>query len=299
MAHVQRAIRLIFFTAWAVFMTALTYVLGAPSLKVLRRRLGRTQYWAFNTLISMGLYAAQAKMLAVAYFSLVILMGVLEEFEEMGFSLVVGAFFTLLINSLISAGAFALWVSATGPNWSQVILSWLELALKPLTDMNPHFQVNMSDLMLQLPSAAIVLWLIAIYVAILLEGRLLTGEMTTDKAKVPSLRPQLGLLRLPDAVVWIFIASLLGAFGGFAPHAIEALSVNVMNVCVLLFFFQGIAVVVKGFEALRVAGLWQIVGLVIAVVYLSLFVSLLGLLDFWLDFRTRLSKRAESFNREA
>jgi len=272
-------------------MTALTYVLGAPSLKVLRRRLGRTKFWAFNMLISVGLFAAQAKMLAVAYFSLVVLMGVLEEFEEMGFSLVVGGFFTLLINSLISAGAFALWVSATGPNWSQAILSWLETALKPLTEMNPHFQVNMSDLMMQLPSIAVILWLIAMYVAILLETRLLTADMAPETAK--SLRPQLSLLRLPDAVVWVFIASLLGTFGGLAPHTIEALSVNVMNVCVLLFFFQGIAVVAKAFEAIRLGTFWQVVGMVIAVVQLFLFVSLLGLLDYWLDFRARLSKRAE------
>ena len=43
MTNVQRTVRFIFFSAWAVFMTALTYILGAPSLKVLRRRLGRMQ----------------------------------------------------------------------------------------------------------------------------------------------------------------------------------------------------------------------------------------------------------------
>jgi len=298
MDQVQRALRFIFFSVWAVFMTALTYILGAPSLKVLRRRLGRAKYWALTTLISIGLYGFQAKLLAVAFFSLVILMGVFDEFEEMEFSFQASGFFTLLINSLIGSGAFALWVFAAGPNWSQNILSGLENTLKPLAEMNSRLQLNYFDLMLQLPSIAVILWMGAIYVATLLEGRLSTGDMAV-KTDVPSLRPQLATFRLPDAMVWIFIASLLGTFGNFQSHVLEAVAVNVMNISVVLFFFQGIAVVTKFFETVRLGPVWQFLFMVVIVVQLFLFVSLLGLLDYWLNFRSRLTKRAEGFNREA
>jgi hypothetical protein len=298
MAMAQRALRFILFSVWAVFMTGLTYILGAASLKVLRRRLTRLQYWALTTAISIGLYFAHAKLLALSFFSLVVLMGVFDEFEEMGFSFPVSGFFTLLINSLLSAGAFALWTVFTGPNWNQVIVSSLEVGLKPLGEINPHFQVNYSDLMLQLPSVAIIMWTISIYVAILLEARLSTGEMAPTNP-LPSLRPQLAVFRLPDAVVWIFIASILGSFSSFGPHAVEALAVNVMNICMVLLFFQGIAVVAKFFESVRMGAFWQFLFMVVLVVQLFLFVSLLGLLDYWLDFRSRLTKRTESFNREA
>ncbi|MGZ3722070.1 MAG: DUF2232 domain-containing protein [Bdellovibrionales bacterium] len=298
MDQVQRVLRFIFFSVWAVFMTALTYILGAPSLKVLRRRLGRAKYWALCTLISMGLVGIHAKLLAVAFFSLVVLMGVFDEFEEMEFTFQVSAFFTLLINSLIAGGAFAIWVFATGPNWSQTVLTGIENTLKPLGDLNSRLQVNSFDLMVQLPSIAIIMWMIAIYVAVLLEARLSTGDLATE-TKVPSLRPQLATFRLPDALVWIFIASILGTFGGFSSHALEAIAVNAMNVCVVLFFFQGIAVVTRFFETLRLGPFWQFLFMVVIVVQLFLFVSLLGLLDYWLDFRSRMTKRAEGFNREA
>lgn len=308
MAKVQRVLRLILFSVWAVLMTALTYILGAASLKVLRRRLGRAGYWTWTTLLSMGLYVVRIdtrgpqgflefKVLALAFFSLVVLIGVFDEFEEMGFSFSLSALFTLLINSLLSAGAFALWVYGTGPKWSKTMVSAFEGFFKPVVELNPRIQVNYSDLILQLPSIAIILWIGAIYVAVLLEGRLISGEILPAVA-TPPMRPQLMALRLPDACVWIFTASLLGAFGDFHYHVLEALSVNAMNICLVLFFVQGIAVVAKFFESVRMGTFWQILFMVLIVVQLFLFVSLLGLLDFWLGFRARLSKRAEQLKRE-
>ena len=286
-------------------MTALTYVLGAPSLKVLRRRLGRGNYWAMNTLISMALLAVHAKLLAIAFFSLVVLMGVFDEFEEMEFTFQVSAFFTLLINTLVAGGAFAIWRFMTGPNWSQTVMAFIESTLKPLGEMNTRLQINAFDLMVQLPSIVLIMWMVAIYLGVLLEDRLSGGELVTDPAstevvakKIPSLRPQLATFRLPDALVWIFIASILGTFGNFSAHSLEGVAVNVMNVCVVLFFFQGIAVVTKFFKTLRLGPVWQALFMVVLVVQLFLFVSLLGLLDYWLDFRSRMTKRAEGLKRE-
>jgi hypothetical protein len=222
---------------------------------------------------------------------------VFDEFEEMEFSFPVSSFFTLLINSLLASGAFAIWVFATGSNWSQTILSGIDGLVKPLTDLNSRIQVNSFDLMVQLPSIAIILWMVAIYISVLLEGRLATGEMAVE-SKVPSSRPQLATFRLPDALVWIFIASLLGTFGSFSSHVLEAVAVNAMNICIVLFFFQGIAVVARFFESVRLGMLWQTFFMLVIVVQLFLFVSLLGLLDYWLDFRARIAKRAETFNRE-
>lgn len=294
---VQRNMRLFFFGVWAVLMTALTYILGAPSLKVLRRRLGRGGYWTLTTLISVALYLLKAKMLAGAFFSLSVLMGVFDEFEEMGFTFTVSAFFTLLINSLLCAGGFALWVFYIGPKWSQTLLSTIEDSLKPVAELNPKLQFSYPDLMAQLPSAILIAWIIAIYLSILLEGRLL-GASEEEAKVIPSMRPQLATLRLPDVCVWVLIASLFGSFSGFAPSWLEVLSINVLNVSIVLFFFQGIAVVAKFFETLRMGPVWQTLFMVVIVIQLFLFVSVLGLLDYWLGFRARMQKRAEALKRE-
>lgn len=288
--------RNMFLILWSVLMTALTYVLGAAPLRVMRIKLGRVGYWAAGLAISAGFYAGGLKLMAISYLSLVVLMGVFDELEEVGLSFMVSGFFTLLINCLLGAGAFAMWVSVTGANWSQKLLSFLELTLKPITDMNPHFPINFSEIMLQLPSVVVMLWMGALYLAVLQERRL--SGLPARPSGSPDMRSQIAEFRVPDVVVWIFIGSLLGAFGGFVGHNLEAGSINIMNVCVMLFFFQGIAVVSRFFETMRMDRMWQFVLMVIIVLYLFLFVSLLGLTDHWLDFRLRLAKRAEQFNRE-
>lgn len=299
MDKTQRIIRIIFFSVWAVFMTGVTYVLGAPSLKVLRRRLGRLPYWALTLLMVAGLFAVHSKFLALSFLTLVMLMGVFEEFEDMGFSFQASTFYTVLINALLSAGGFALWVSRTGPAWKQSLSGAIEDLIKPLTSMSPNFRVDVMEIMVQLPSIVMIMWLIAIYVAVVLEARMSGGEVVPIATTSVPLRTQLAAFRLPDVTIWIFILSLLGSFGNFKAPALELVAVNAMNVCMVLFFFQGIAVVGRLFAAVRMSAFWQTLFMIVIVLQLFLFVSLLGLLDYWLDFRTRLAKRAERFNREA
>lgn len=274
-------------------MTALTYILGAASLRLLRRKAGRGIYWGLTAAISVGLYVAQFKGLSIAYFSLVLLMGVFDELEELGLSFNLSAFFTLVINSLVGTGAFLFWISMVGTKWSQIVLNLIEEVLKPIENYNPGLQIKYFDLMLQLPSVVLILWMAAIYLAVLLESRLLK-----ENGKFFSVE-QLKGFRVPDVVVWAFIAALLGKFGGFAPSTVEAISANALNMSFMLFFFQGIAVVTRSFEKLRMNLIWQTLFTVLIVVYLFLFVSVLGLMDHWFDFRSRLSKRTEEeFERE-
>lgn len=278
-------------------MTALTYILGAASLKVLRRKGGRAVFWSMSLVLAVVLAAVKMPILAAAFLSLVILIGVFSEFEDLGLGLNVSAFFALVINSLVGAGAFVFWMTSTGPRWSQIVLSTLETSLKPIVSLNPGVQIKYYDLMLQLPSVVVILWMGALYLAVLLEGRLEQDDQAAQAQGQP-MRQQLAELRLPDACVWIFIASLLGAFGHFGNALVEGLSANALNISFMLFFFQGIAVVTRFFEKMRLGMFWQVLFMILIVVHLFMFVSALGLMDYWLDFRARLAKRTEEFNRE-
>lgn len=294
----QRTLRTIIYSAWAVVMTAtpLTYILGAAPLKALRVRLGRAGFWALGAAISGAFFGLVSPLLGIAFFSLVALVGVFDEMEEAGFSFMASGFFTLLINTLLGGGLFALWVSRTGVKWSAMILSFLDNLLKPLADLNPHLEIKALDVMLQLPSVIVVLWMAALYLAVLLESRLLGGEVVRPDGRA-SMRSQLAEFRLPDPAIWIFIASLLGAFGTFQVRGLEPAAVNVMNLCLMLLFFQGIAVVSRVFTALRMGPFWQGLLMLIIVLHLFVFVALIGLMDYWLDFRLRLDKKSAETNR--
>ncbi|MGE0529618.1 MAG: DUF2232 domain-containing protein, partial [Bdellovibrionales bacterium] len=236
-------------------------------------------------------------LLAIAFFSVVLLVGTFSELEEMGFRMEASAFFTLVINSLLGSGLFAFWVYSTGARWQQQLVGTVENLLKPLASLNPALQINYQDIALQLPSIVLILWMGALYLAILLEGRL-AGSDSLTPVGYPSMRTQLSEFRLPDPAIWLFTLALLGAFGNLPWKPVEVVAVNVLNICFLLFFFQGIAVVAKFFETIRMGYFWQFLFMVLIVVHLFLFVSLLGLVDYWFDFRSRLTKRAQEVNRE-
>jgi hypothetical protein len=125
-----------------------------------------------------------------------------------------------------------------------------------------------------------------------MEDRLRLSEEASPAAR-PSFRSQLADVRMPDVCIWIFIASLLFAFGGFGNKALHAVAVNAMNVTLVLFFFQGTAVTMRFFAKIRMGWFWQTVFMVLIVLHLFLFVSLVGLLDYWFDFRTRFAKPPE------
>jgi uncharacterized protein YybS (DUF2232 family) len=304
MDRVQRAFRLIFFSAWSVMMAGTIYVLGAPSLKVLRAQLGRGRYWTLVTVISAGLYASGlgrniapdialfAKILAVLFFSLGLLVGIFDEFEEMEFSLPASAFFTLLINSLIASGAFALWVFVKGATWPQVLMTAFEDQFKWFAENMPQLQPDYAEVMHHLPARVVIVWLATIYLMVLLESRL------APEGKANSLRPQLATVRLPDAVVWILIASIFGAFVKSAPPNVSLVAENVFFVCSALFVCQGLGVVSKFFDLTRIGPNWRVFFTITIVLPLVQLVAVLGLLDYWFDFRARMNKRVAHKDKE-
>jgi hypothetical protein len=297
-SNLKRTLGYLFYSVWAVAMTALTYVLGAVSLKVLRSRFGRTGYWLLNSAVALILVAAQLPILGLAFFSLVILIGVFSELEEMGISFGWSLFFTMMINGLLAAGSFAIWVYSTGSRWSTRVMENLEAIFKPLVTMNPQLEINYFEMMLVLPSLILILWMGSVYLSILLESRLTSALEGRENGNKTAMRQQLGELRLPDMVIWLFIGSLLATFGAWDIKPVEVIGANTLNICLMLFFFQGVAVVSRFFESLRMSPFWQTLFVLLLVVYLFLFVSLIGLMDYWLDFRARIGKRTEEFNRE-
>lgn len=138
----QKISRILFYSVWALLMTSLTYVLGGATLKVMRPLTGRLGYWLLTSLITAVLFAVHAGPLAIAFLSLVVLMGVFSELEELNLSFAVSSFFTLLLNTLIAAGAMALWVSRVGPKWSVQVQSSLEKLFEPLTQINSALKID-------------------------------------------------------------------------------------------------------------------------------------------------------------
>src|SRR5690606_40408657 len=102
----------------------------------------------------------------------------------------------------------------------------------------------------------------------------------------------LGLIwfRVPDVMIWPLLLSMLFSFTQHGYEFVRLVSLNVLNVLTVLYFFQGLAVVAAYFRVYRVNSLLQTLFYVF-VLFQAMFLSVIGLADYWLDFRHRLVKK--------
>lgn len=279
---------------WAFVLTALTYFLGAGPLRAVRSQLGRGFFWSFVFLLSLvsfligtlgtGSEASLFMWIGASFLSLSILLGLFSEFEESGLSFDLSAAFSILILSFLSLGATGILFWMRGPSLFTKAKNFLEQSLK-----GAQLELPVDQLIYQIPSVVIILWMLAIYSGVLLEGRIRLG------VHKPSLfRAELFQFRAPGWAVWIFIACLLPAFGGFGPKWLQVIATNVLNVSIAVFFFQGLGIIHQVLIFMRVSLFWQIILVLFLVLQLFLFVSCLGLADYWLDLRTKLIKWRQS-----
>ena len=279
---------------WAYLLTALTYFLGAGPLRAVRSQMGRGFYWVAVLILSAssvgyGIFgpgdgASLALWVGGSFFTIALLMGLFAEFEESGLSFDLSAAFSILVLSFLSLGAAGIVFSQKGPQILGKIKGAMEQSLK-----GANLEVPVDQLMLQLPSVVIILWMLAIYCGVLLEGRIRMG------AHKPTLfRSELFQFRAPSWIVWLFIACLLPSFGEVGPKWVQNVATNILNVSVAIFFFQGLGIIHQVLIFLRVSLFWQIFLVLFLVVQLFLFVSCIGLADYWLDLRLRLIKWRQS-----
>jgi hypothetical protein len=292
MANFRRSLNLTLFASLTLVVTSLWPPLGAPAIKALRRRLGRVGFWAFLLPIVAVTLNTQAGWLGLILLNLAILVGLFQEFEESGFNFSMSFFLTLLIYGLASAGVFAIWAVYAGPTWSQVLRASVEASLAPMSELAGQAPFNADQIMGVLPALAMVNGAMALFLSVLTENRFNTGELASDRPL--TMRSQLESFRVPDIGIWLFIASILGRFGDFHMPTLQTLSVNTMFVCLALFLIQGMMVILKYIDTLRMHGVLQL----LFGIFCAAFAAPIGFMDYWLGFRDRLSKRAEQFNRE-
>lgn len=277
---------------WSVFLTAFTVFLGSAPLKVYRSLTGKTLFWLSMLALVMIFGATKLWVLAVSFASMMTLVGTYADLEEHDHGIEYSGVVALIMTTLLQAAGFAVWVSMTGAGWYNMLLSWVEKALAPYAQAT-GVKFEVATLLAQAPSGIITVSVLSLFVMLVFENRVrfLVGLPNRD---------QKGILdfKVPDVGVWIFAASMLGAFLKYETKWLQLVSMNIFNVMIVLYFLQGMAVVMRFFETFRVGAFWRTVTSVVLVLQLFLFVSVLGLADYWLDFRVKLAKKATDINKQ-
>ena len=268
-----------------------TVVMGAPLMRVLRKSYGAWAYWAFGIAVTSALWLMKAEPLALFVGSVWMTLGVYGELEQRGLGWWISGILSVLIGTLATCWGLATALKMNGVNSLAETQLALDDFIHKVESVNPNVKIEPEFLLQQIPSAIVIVLIVALGLGLIFEKKVFSW-LNIPREKVAS---QLKLLeyRVPDFMIWIAMSAFLLTMVSFGGKAIAILALNVVNVAVVLYFFQGVAVLEVFLNSIKAGALTRILTYVILVGQLFLLLSLIGLIDYWVDFRRRLKNLKE------
>ncbi len=251
--------------------------LAALPIRYLRLTFGRKTFLLTTTACASVLLAMGLWQWAVVYLSISSLIGFYRELEESRASIFASAIAAIGLTTFLSGMALLTYTTISGTGLKSLLLEKTMPILEQMQKV-PRFQeASLQNFLWYLPSGLIITLMLILFVSLTL-GRL------PRQAKQ---KHNLIYFRLPDWSIWLFIGSL-GAT--FIPAQGSVLALSAMNVLVITlaaYFFQGLAVFTFFLNRLNVRGPWRLIAYFLIFFQMFIFVSGLGILDFWFDFRSQ------------
>jgi hypothetical protein len=297
----------------SALLSVTTVVFGGIPLLPARRTGGRLAFWAVQIAIALGLALAGLPFYGLVILAQTILVGVYVEVEEHGSSVFSSGTTAILASVGTVALSSGIWLKATKTNFGEALRKQIDPLVEALSTSASNSAVGTAGgtksvlttaaVIQQIPSAVVIGLLLSLAIGLIAERRVsIMARLTRVSDGVSAgfhtaKRKALQEFRLPDAFVWIVVFTIAGAFLKHGKPAIELVSVNLLNVLVVLYFFQGLAVISQAFRVFKVSAMWQVIWYVLLVLQLFLMVSLIGFADYWLDFRQRLKAKPAETNR--
>ncbi|MBV2169908.1 MAG: YybS family protein [Bdellovibrio sp.] len=288
MKKTATAQKFITISSLSILLSMLTVVLGAPLLRVLRKAYGPRAFWILGLLATGAAWLLNAQPLALFLGSIWMTLGAYMEMEQRGFGWWISGLLSVALGSLAAGlglfGAFR----KNGINTYAEVQRLAEQFSQRVQDMNPVVKLDPAILVQQIPSAIVIVLVLALGLGLIFERRVFSW-LNLPREKIAS---QLKLLeyRVPDYVIWVAMIAFLLTMVSFGGKAIAILAVNIVNVVIVLYFFQGLAVLEVFLNSIRAGVFMRVLTYIILVGQLLLLLSIVGLIDYWVDFRGRIRK---------
>ncbi len=284
-ASIQKYITI---SSLSILLSIFTVILGAPLLRVLRQTYGPLVFWCTGSFVIGAAWLLNAQPLAIFLGAVWMTLGAYSEFEVKGLgwwkSGVLSVFFGACFTGFTINEAFR----ANGINTYAEIRKLIVDFLSPIQQLNPTLKLDADILIQQSPSAIACMLILAIGLGLIFERRVFSWlKLPHDK-----IASQLKLLeyRLPEYFIWVAMTAFLLTMVSFGGKAIAILSVNIVNVAVVLYFFQGLAVLEVFLDSMKAGAFTRFLAHIILIGQLFLVVSIVGLIDYWVDFRVRIQR---------
>lgn len=288
MKKTATAQKFITISSLSILLSMMTVVLGAPLLRVLRKAYGPLAFWILGLLVTGAAWLLNAQPLALFLGSVWMTLGAYMEMEQRGLGWWISGLLSVAAGSLATGlglfGAF----KKNGINTYAEVQGLAEKFAQQVQTMNPTVKLDPAILVQQVPSAVVIVLIVTLGVGLIFERRVFSW-LNLPREKIAS---QLKLLeyRVPDYVIWVAMTAFLLTMVSFGGKATAILAVNIVNVCIVLYFFQGLAVLEVFLNSIRAGVFTRVLTYIILVGQMLLILSVVGLIDYWVDFRGRIRR---------
>lgn len=196
------------------------------------------------------------------------------------------SFLGLFAGALVGfSGAYGLLVTY-GLTTEESLLGLLQEFLANLQTNPVQMKLNPKEMLLIVPGLFVVALELSLGMGLIFEKKVFRWFDLPRERFVS----QVNLLecRLPDALVWISLVTLLVTFVDFGYRPLTVVGMNFLYVVTVLYFFQGLAIIEVFLKAIKAGFFGRFLVYFLMVGQLLPVVALLGFIDFWIDFRRRI-----------
>lgn len=284
----------------AIVVNLIFTFLGAPFLRAIRNVYGPRKFWISGIVVSIGLIAVDPGLVLIValLISQWITIGIYQELEERGKAGLMSA------TVAIGLGTIAMLVVPTLGSWifdlhlQETLRSTAEESLKQmLGDKSPaDFGINIDFIIGLLPGLLAALQIANLAFALILDGK--AARLLGLRYENIASRMRLLDFRLPNFCIWITMVSFLMSFVGVVPEQIKIAAIDVFVVLMTAYLFQGVAIIEYWFLFLRMSAFTKMLIYLLIIGQLFFLLSLVGLIDFWADFRLRIRRWSLSRNNQ-
>lgn len=273
-------------------LTVLTLLLGAPFLRALHKAYGSILYWLPGLFFAGLFLSLQAMPLSIFVLSIWMTVGVYGEIEKRGGGWSLACWISLGLGTGIFLGGFAYQMHGSGiDSWDKYFLLFTELT-KKIEAIAPNMKIDPVMIGKIIPAAVVHLLILALAQALILEKKILSW-LELSYYNVAS---QMRLLefKTQDYFVWMSLIASFVSLINFNLGWLESIGHNVLIIAATVYFFQALAIIesylrfVKAGVGMRLSTYILISFMVFGNLFLLL--SVVGLIDYWLDFRGRFRR---------
>ncbi|MBL7544576.1 MAG: DUF2232 domain-containing protein [Bdellovibrionaceae bacterium] len=273
----------------AVMMSILTVVFGTPFLRVIRNVYGSLAFWGLVILFLGGATLLKADWLSFLVGSVWLTTGISLELEKRKVSFFWNSLWSLGIGfSVCSAGLLGMLRSLGVVDMARAT-EYFKEAVKPLIKGQVEQEIDYAALVLQIPSMVFIVLLVSLATGYLMERRVRFWFRLMKQGYVYKF--DFLKFKVSEKLIWLALASLLFNTLGSMLKDLQEIGVvasNLVNVFLVVYFFQGLAVLENLLFQMRAGIFLRTLSYFIFLGQLFLVLSIVGFLDFWFDFRGKI-----------